>query len=1145
MAIPIKFLSLYTTTFEAERIYVLLSLFFLSISVYFLSTQITERFVPRVIGVIFFIYNPFMLMILSVGDSLIIVAESFIIISLSFLLMSIKKKQNKMPDLPWLISILFLSFSILFYEALFMGIILYLITIIIYLGSETKVFTKFIVKLTIYIASSITLLFLIILPGIYPLFFMKEGTSYIHVPDLQSFIGFSVPPFDNLILKGYPPNLAWISVLSLGHTTYNVWSYIEIFFLLLVIFTAFATMKLRNIIIATLIIFFSFLGAGPSSILFALNLYLYTHIPGYASLNASYYWEWFIISPLYFILLISLLNDNLESASSKRGAVHKKLFNKHKETVTKYTTIFIIILLIVIIFTPIISQGYYNNIGINNSVGRSTPNFYIEIEQQLKYIAGNSKGGVAFFPPDINLIANNNNSSWIYNDYYSFPPLRIAGLQYYGVPSMPSTRFFYWINQLFYSNETKYIGSLFSLAGIKYFVILKNTSSYSYYGNFMPYADGKNASKLMEYQYGVRMIYNNKFYSIYLNENYTGTSSQYSNLSLVAGGYSELSMMPYAGINISKLGIVMSSDISSINYDYIMPHVSNIFIRSSSDLDGIVIRRVGNEINLINYSSSLTPFQGWTSTMNLWSAYYGDIVPYLVTNLTNATEYVPLNIKEPGNYSIFFQMYHYTDPSIFWPPEKIGKVELYTGSKQWYFNASSTSNGITNCFSWENISTYLVPGEKLAIKNLIGWDEIRGLYITPTKTFDQSMVDFYSFVKENNIKIIQFIGGGNIAPRESPENFIVTYPAEGDGNFPDGSFGWLSDLNGKIDRLNILTPISDGMMYIKIIHTGDAGLMNISYGKRHIEMGIEPQEYPAPQNGTTSYIGIPIKDSDGNIKMTLEYGTVYIDSITIVPGFIKINTTESIENVSFLNYFVPDNQNVSNIVSFSSATSNNLSIMAKFTYRGPQTNNYLPLISFFYNFSFPFNDSVNASLTITKGFYINSEGLLIGDSGGINNYFSSGCYGAQDRKSGGKLYMDILSEYTIENDSSFNVTIHLNFSFSKVNTIYDLQVYPELIKKLAINVTNEGYEIRNVGNITIVRLPYYNLMESDNNEIKRFADLYSIDQIIFPDINKSMNLTIEVSFVSIVKNLTYMDIVITISLIAVSLVINRKNSSNQ
>lgn len=1138
LLLPIITLSRFLPIFVSEKLYVFISTIFFALSVYYLSGKITRSFFIRMLSLAFFLFNPFMIMILSEGDSLLLVAQSFVLISLG-LLIDFLRNEASLLNYKWVFSVLFLSLSIVNYQPFILGTLLYLIVFTYFFvafrqGSKIRLLSTFI----IYISITIILLFILVLPDLLGSFLSSGGTSLIAIPSVENLIGNGVSVWNLLILKGYPPNVGWLAVQKLNGIVYNIWEFIFVCSLMFLLLLPVIQLRLRKTIISLTIVFFSFLGAGKSSILFPLNSYLFQHFPGYASLNASYLWDWFIILPLYFFLITIPPTDShsrhlphLNSISIKK-IMFLKTLNKRRI----YTCF--ALFLVFVITIPIVSQGYYSNNGINNSVGENIPASYQQIGCALQKLGGNSTGGVAFFNPDYSLFFNNTSNNF-YNPYLSFPVLRTAGLQYYGVASTTSTRYFYWVYSLFYKNQTRYLGSLMGLAGIKFFVILNNTNSYSYGEQFMPFSEGKNATKLMHYQYGVKQIYAENGFSIFQNMNYTGTAVSVSNLTLISGGFNELATLPYYGFNISSLGVFMSQDINITNFKSLMSRVTNIVIPTYNSLDGIVLRGISKSLQISNYASSEYPSDGWVNSLNYPSAaYYGCVEPFAVTSAKNVSITLDPHISNAGNYTVFFQMYHYTSPNIFFPTETSGQLELIIDNRSWTFNASSITSGYTNAFIWEDVKSYLTPGENLTIKNTNGWNELGVAQIVPTNMVNQAFTAFDKYLNSSDLKIFQIVSGGNIAPKNSPENY---YPETNDSNLPLGSYGWLDSLNSsKLDSLNIYTPIENGTLFLKVIVDGAGGLMNVSYANNSYYIGFQPQNFSSPESTNQSYLTIPFIQSEGHIKIQLLMGEVYFVSILIQNRPLEKYELKEISITPVLNnYFIPNNQNVT-ITKLRTILHNNIiNFCGVLNYSGPQiTSVSTPLITLNYNLMFPYNLSMIASLNISNGFYLSINSVFVGNTRDSYYGTSAGVYGSVVRDFP-LLNVDVYDIRPIMKQSD-QINFSLNISFLNESSLYTFNSNSQITKEINLKITSSGYIVLNSLNLTIIRLPYYSLMSSKNAFI-RLSSISGLNQIIFSE--STPNVVIYTSYQSITVSVAYTNAIFIILLLIIPVMLKKRSSS--
>ena len=718
-------LSILTHIFSMDisaRLYSYFIIVFFMSSAYLFSLQFKKLYIVGLIGAVFLTFNSFMISIISSGDYIAIISETFLLLSLVCLKSDIN--DNKFFTWKWLFSLIFLTLTIDTYQAFVLGTLLYTIFMIYFKIIKDTVSLRNIMLVLARTFVSILVLFLLILPDVFPLYAGGYTKEFISNPGLGSFVGYSVSPLSLLFLQGYPPDLAFVSVSSLGVLISRVWETAIALVLLLILVSPLLTRNFKMIVISILIIFFSFLGSDADSFLYPLSSFLYIHFPGYESLNASFYWDWFIISPLYLTLLLSLLKQHFKSRSGKE-LKEKRVLEIGKKDKKRAAFSILIILLLVLLVLPILTQGYYNDSGINDVWGKTLPSSYTNVESELSVLANNSSGGVAYFNPDINLFFNNS-SNWFVNPLITFPSLRTAGLTYYGSPNLPSNNFFYSVYKLFYQNQTKYIGQLMALAGIEFFVVLNGTNSYTYSQGYMPFSEGKNANILMKYQNNIKTIFVGKGYVIYKNLDYSGTANNISNFTLVSGGLNELAALSYYGFNLTSMGIVNVEDLNPSNYNLIINKTNSIVIGGTNEEYGIVLASLGNPLEGANFVHQNSPENGWVSTQNFPPpAYFGfsSINPVAVAD-GHALLKVPIGITNAGNYSIWVQV-RYSDNKTY----SGGLLNISIGSRSIELNTSSIYEGLTNSFVWVRISTYLFSNAQLNITSITGWNDVGSIFV--------------------------------------------------------------------------------------------------------------------------------------------------------------------------------------------------------------------------------------------------------------------------------------------------------------------------------------------------------------------------------------------------------------------------------
>jgi len=173
---------------------------------------------------------------------------------------------------------------------------------------------------------------------------------------------------------------------------------------------------------------------------------------------------------------------------------------------------------------------------------------------------------------------------------------------------------------------------------------------------------------------------------------------------------------------------------------------------------------------------------------------------------------------------------------------------------------------------------------------------------------------------------------------------------------------------------------------------------------------------------------------------------------------------------------------------------------------------------------------MSASLNITNGFYIYLNSVLLGNTHGNYYYVSSGTYGSVIKK-WPYLAINVQTEKPIS-DYSINISLTLNIRFYNQQTIYNHSSQSQIINELRLLQAISGYTILNAENITIVRLPYYSLMNIEGKNCARFSTLSGLNQILITD--NISNIYISISYARDVMLIVYFDISVIVILTILS-----------
>ncbi len=192
---------------------------------------------------------------------------------------------------------------------------------------------------------------------------------------------------------------------------------------------------------------------------------------------------------------------------------------------------------------------------------------------------------------------------------------------------------------------------------------------------------------------------------------------------MVAGGYSELDAMAYAGINLTSRGLVFPSDIPTGDCNMYLDKIERIYTPSTNGLNGIALPCVssdeGNPLDDIPVgTTSWTPstqllgadvFNSWPTAL---AAAYGKSstldVP-LVTNhcVGNCTLWLAVRLSGDG-----------------------GILNFQLGGSTWSLNTSRGFDGSNNTMLWISLPFRLTNvSVDLRITSVSGWNGVGTVYV--------------------------------------------------------------------------------------------------------------------------------------------------------------------------------------------------------------------------------------------------------------------------------------------------------------------------------------------------------------------------------------------------------------------------------
>ena len=718
----------------SEKLYLVFCIFFMSFAFYILSWRFSPKFFSKMLATVFLMLNPLTLQMVGEGDSFQFLFLGIYFISLALLSKAIGSKGIQRPTY-WIISVIFLSWTVAFPQLFYLGLPLYLIFTFYFSVLEKKQF-NFSAILTFFKTCVITVVLIILLsaPLILTTFFgaYNLSPSSSSVRGLNNFALYS-SSFFNLLLMNSQMSYSITALLEPLKSAFmiNIWLAAIFLLTLLILESGIIFRDLRLLFLTGIVIVASLLGSGYLSPISEFTIYLYEHLYGYQLLNASYYWEWIIIIPVYG-LLISVLSDRLSEIrrrgpqSETRNEHRNSAYLESRRVLSKRNGIvktLVALLIILVLVPPAIAQGYYGteNSGVHDN---NLPSSYNYLAQQLSQLVGDTGVGVAYFNPYSYVYFGDSNNG-LTNPLLISPSVRSPGMLGYGTPPVISSYFAYWAYTEFYLNETKNIAEIMSLLGVKYFVTLNGVNAVSY----LPVSYGVNATKLMEYQKNIRMIYSSPSYSIFESTLNVDMANRVNSFTLMSGNYETLTLSSSLGIDLTRLVPVFLGDLNSSNFNFFINNASSIVFLNSQGLTSLAIDRFVNEsdsINLLNYAGSnyYSLGQGWSNSRTFETTDSASIVndayPFVITD-TNKSMKINIDGLGKGNYTIWAYVMD--------SPVANSKLQFTMNNNSTEVNTSVSSENLGN-FSWVQVQAYVsTQNNVLKINSIQGENGIERLVI--------------------------------------------------------------------------------------------------------------------------------------------------------------------------------------------------------------------------------------------------------------------------------------------------------------------------------------------------------------------------------------------------------------------------------
>ena len=594
-------------------------------------------------GAILAAAGPFQLQMLGQGDYGQFVAEGLVFLSIYFLWRAIGDRDRRWVLYPASLIALLLSFEMV--QIFLVGLVLYVAAFLTF----TIVLPTGPIRARFLSAGELAVRFLVlplllapvILPAVLsPSLSLAPSSPY--AAPLSTFSTFSATPWAVFFGLGYPSGAGtqltnfqgWTYVASAaGSVVADIWLVLILVAVTLVWLLVLLFRDRRAYVLLVISVIGSLLGSGTTGPLGGFNSYLYTHLVGYQELNASYFWDWILVVPV-FLLALGVLVERLESRYRSAGRARPfrrdasepssrlppvRRWIRRLTPFRRGTRVVVtgLALLFAVLFVLPYSVGAQNGPIQEAPVGVQVfhyPSDYAQIPTELSQLTGATYAGVAVFNPG-STWKWQTSGSVVPSYFYYFPVARTPTTPGYAQPPYSTSFYAYWVYQQFYSNATKYVGPLFASVGVGYLLVFYNAEpSLSYQ---FPYVQGQNASNLMRYQVGIVPVVERSDYAIYRNTFFSGSAASLTHVSIVTGGYAELNAMAYAGVNLTAQAAVFPSDIPSGQCGHYLELASRVYAASANALDGLALACIAN-----SSVDPVTRLARGTAVTNGWSSSY-------------------------------------------------------------------------------------------------------------------------------------------------------------------------------------------------------------------------------------------------------------------------------------------------------------------------------------------------------------------------------------------------------------------------------------------------------------------------------------------------------------------------------------------
>ena len=1120
---PLWFLTTLVGPVGGPKLYIFSSVAALGISFLTVTKLFVRDYRAQTAAVLFLLLGPFQLQLYGQGDFVGFVALSFVFLSIYFAYRAVKSPLRRWAWFP--LSIWTLAMSTLVVQLFLLGVLLYCCCLTFFVW-ESVGRQSFLLRLPSFAARLLALplvLTPLILTFVYGAIDLGPGSATF-LP-LSSFQGNSASSLSILFLQSYEYSpsqyIGYTLIESINAFLASVWTDLTVALIVAIWVSYLLNRDRRLLFLFAVSVMASIWGAGPRGLLGPLTVYLYLHFPSYAALNQSYYWDWAIVAPALAIALgIAIEGSAVGHSGQCKHTVIKPerflgprrrrvniLFRKLniRTNPSGGAVTILVALLVCVVAIPYGTQAQYNTPnGMHQVV---YPKDYAEVAPELVNLIGESYAGVALFNPDINwFLANSTNG--IPNTFFFFPLARTTGLPVYGSPAIQSNEYLYWVYEQFYTNSTKYVGELLGLVGVQYLLVFYNTQSASYYPYFLQFSYGKNASQLLAYQQGIEFVFGAKDFAIYRNMYYAGVASAASNLSLIAGDYSTLNSLSYAGINLTNQVFLFQNDLNPSTCGSVLGRTDRVYAASSNFALSLGL--------YCNYVSSAEPAAvasegsyGWLSSQVRVGVSQADRWPSPVAIADAPGSVLSVPISVPGSCG---------SACTLWVPVRFtgdgGTLRISWQGQSIELRTDRGYQGLNNSMLWVGLPFLVASYTRgtLSFDSESGTNAVGTILVT-----NQSFASAVSVTKWLNTtfasKAVIYVEPGDTLDLVGPQLGSL-----GSGYFHLTTNAIAESSGIYLQALGVrpLAPISiplpangKGGWLILTLRTISYSFFNLTYDQRSRVLGFDSGNYvPSLSKWDTIEVYLPAAGGAGAEGVTLQLlnGTVWIAQTAYFPQTqLEVSTAG------------PPGLNLSVSGTYESSYISNLTLnvthgaMNSTTITGSAnlsaTSYFYPYASITLNQAVQLDHAVSVEFSVTSGLELSLNGLKFGGAGGSGSVIFSPLFFSRVG-SIGTNYTLTLEAYggptSSLHDSRFSVTLS-TLIVSGLNRLTDLN------SSVFVNVgaDNSGYRVTlsRPASLLFVRVSFFGGMVTTPSSVSLAPALGSLTTIVW---NPSDSLVISV-----------------------------------